>query len=284
MKINRNPFRRIYKTKGEFFLEILMILVTAIMSVPIYYLLVTTFKTPAEAVANPMGFPLGFNLDIYIRAWTSMEYPKAFKNSFIITASSISILILTSSMAAYPLARRNNKFNKVVFFGILAGIMIPYHMAIIPLYKLIISLRLMNTLTGVILILSFTHLPFAVFLLTGFIRTIPIELEEAAYIDGYSVFFTFWRITFPLLKPAVATVIILESLGIWNDFLTPLLFLQGRENAVILLEVFRNIGQFSVDWTNMFPMMVLAIAPMLIFYILMQKYIIRGIASGAVKG
>ncbi|MBF9014556.1 carbohydrate ABC transporter permease [Oceanispirochaeta sp. M2] len=265
-------------------LEFFMIGLAAVMAIPVYYLLVTTFKTPAEAIAHPLGLPDRISFDIYIKAWKAMEYPKAFRNSFTITASSVFILVILSSMAAFPLARRNHRLNRILFFGILAGIMIPYHMALIPLYKLVISLKLMNTLIGVILIVSFTHVPFSIFLFTGFIRTIPAELDEAAYIDGCSVFRTFWSITFPLLRPAVATVIILESLGIWNDFLTPLLFLQGREKAVILLEVFRNIGQFSTDWTNLFPMMVLAIAPMLIFYMFMQKYIIKGIASGAVKG
>jgi len=272
------------KKRADLLLEILMILLAAIMAIPVYYLIVTTFKTPAEAIADPLGLPSRLGFEIYIKAWKAMEYPKAFRNSFVITVSSVSILVFVSSMAAYPLARRNHRLNRILFFGILAGTMVPYHMALIPLYKLVISLKLMNTLIGVILIASFTHVPFAVFLFTGFIRTIPVELDEAAYLDGCTVFRTFWRITFPLLKPAVGTVIILESLNIWNDFLTPLLFLQGREKAVILLEVFRNIGQFSTDWTNLFPMMVLAIAPMLIFYIFMQKYIIKGIASGAVKG
>ncbi|WP_230391395.1 MULTISPECIES: carbohydrate ABC transporter permease [unclassified Oceanispirochaeta] len=270
--------------KWDMILEFFMIGLAAVMAIPVYYLLVTTFKTPAEAIAHPLGLPDRISFDIYIKAWKAMEYPKAFRNSFTITASSVFILVILSSMAAFPLARRNHRLNRILFFGILAGIMIPYHMALIPLYKLVISLKLMNTLIGVILIVSFTHVPFSIFLFTGFIRTIPAELDEAAYIDGCSVFRTFWSITFPLLRPAVATVIILESLGIWNDFLTPLLFLQGREKAVILLEVFRNIGQFSTDWTNLFPMMVLAIAPMLIFYMFMQKYIIKGIASGAVKG
>jgi raffinose/stachyose/melibiose transport system permease protein len=270
--------------KSDLILEIFMIALAAVMAIPIYYLFITTFKTPAEAISSPMGFPDRVSFDIYIKAWQAMEYPKAFRNSFVITASSVFIIVILSSMAAFPLARRNHRLNRILFFGILAGMMVPYHMALIPLYKLVITLKLMNTLIGVILIVSFTHVPFAIFLFTGFIKTIPVELDEAAYLDGCGVFRTFWSITFPLLKSAVATVIILNSLNIWNDFLTPLLFLQGRENAVILLEVFRNIGQFSTDWTNLFPMMVLAIAPMLIFYLFMQKYIIKGIASGAVKG
>ena len=288
--ITKNLFRRIRpaRTKTErrvdLVIEIVMIGLAAVMAIPVYYLIVTTFKTPAEAVAHPMGFPARISFDAYAQAWKAMDYPRAFKNTFVITASSVTILVISSSLAAYPLARRNNILNRIIFFGILAGLMIPYHMALIPLYKLVISLRLMNRLIGVILIQSFTQVPFTIFLFTGFTRTIPIELDEAAYIDGCSVFRTFWTITFPLLKPATATVIILQSLGIWNNFLTPLLFLQDREKAVILLEVFRNIGQFKTDWTNLFPMMVLAIAPMLIFYLFMQKYIIKGIASGAVKG
>ncbi|GKX31583.1 sugar ABC transporter permease [Vallitalea longa] len=265
-------------------LEIVLVILTIFMLVPIYYLVVTTFKTPEQATANPMGLPTSINFKAYVDAWKLMEYPRVFKNNLIITGTAVFGVVMLSAMAAYPIARRRHKLNKIVFFIFLTGIMVPYQMAVIPIYKLMISLKLMNKLAGVILIDIFINVPFAVFLFRGFISTIPIELEEAASIDGCGIFKVFWRVTFPLLKPVIATVIILNSLNIWNDFLTPLLFLQSREKDVILQEVYRNIGQFSIDWTSFFPMMVLGVAPLVIFYVFMQKYIIKGIASGAVKG
>ena len=121
-------------------------------------------------------------------------------------------------------------------------------------------------------------------LMKSYVSTIPLELEQAAKIDGAGVFRTFATITFPLLKPTIATVAILNTLTIWNDFMGPLYFLQSREKDVILQEVYRNIGQFSTDWTNLFPMMVLGILPLLVFYIFMQRYIIGGVMAGSVKG
>lgn len=265
-------------------LEAVMIFLAALMLIPLYYLIVTTFKTPMEATAFPLALPGEIHLEGYARAWTAMEYPRVFRNNLMITSISVTGIIILSSMAAYPIARRPHRLNKAVFFVILAGIMVPYQMAVIPLYKLIRTLNLMNSLWGVILIDIFINVPFAVFLFRGFIRTIPYELEEAALLDGCSLSATFWRITFPMLKPVIATIAILDSMTIWNDFLTPLLFLQSREKDVILQEVHRNIGQFAIDWTDFFPMMVLGIAPLLIFYLFMQKYIIKGISSGSLKG
>ena len=265
-------------------LEIVMILLACMVLFPIYYLFVTTLKTPQEATLNPFGLPNHISISGYIKAWNTMRYPRAFMNTLTITMCSVIGIVVITSMAAYTLARRNNKLNKFIFMFLLAGIMVPYQVSIIALYKMVIYLHLMNKLYGVIIIVISLNLPMATFLFKNFINTIPIELEESAAIDGASIMRTFWQITFPLLKPVMATVIILDTLAVWNDFMTPLLFLQDRKNSVILMEVFRNVGQFSTDWTSTFPMLVLGILPLLIFYIFMQKYIIKGVASGSVKG
>ncbi|MEK8131969.1 carbohydrate ABC transporter permease [Paenibacillus filicis] len=265
-------------------LEILMIALAALVAVPIYYLFVTTFKSPQEAAAHPLSIPTHFSFQQYVEAWNAMNYLNVLTNNLIITVTSVALVVIISAMAAFPLARRPHKLNKTIFFLILSGIMIPYQMAIIPLYRLIKAMHLIDSQVGVILIYSFVFMPMATFIFHGFIKTIPIELEEAARIDGCGVGKIFWRITFPLLRPATATIIILVSLNIWNDFVFPLLFLQSREKGTILLEVYRNVGQFSTDWTQMFPMLVLGILPMFIFYLLMQKHIIKGIASGSIKG
>lgn len=266
-------------------LEVIMIVLAAIFLIPIYYLIVTTFKTPDAAVAHPMGLPMDITLDNYISAFKAMNYMQALTNNLIITVSSVIGIIVFSSMAAYSLARRKTHINRIVFLLFMVGMMVPYQMGILALYKLVSQMDLMNTLTGVILIEICYSIPFSIFLFRGFIvATVPIELEEAARVDGSGVWRVYWQIVFPLLTPVIATVAILNALATWNDFMTPLLFLQSREKGVLLLEVFRNIGQFSVDWTNFFPMMFLAVAPLVLFYIFMQKYIIQGITAGSVKG
>ena len=143
----------------------------------------------------------------------------------------------------------------------------------------------MNTPFAVILVNVAINTPQAVFLFKEFIEgTVPKELEEAAEIDGCTVFRKFFRVVLPLLTPVISTVVIIVTLNVWNEFMTPLLFLQSREKDVILQEVSRNIGQFATDWTALFPMLMLGVAPLMIFYVFMQKYIITGVAAGAVKG
>ncbi|MCJ8012263.1 carbohydrate ABC transporter permease [Paenibacillus sp. KQZ6P-2] len=272
-------------TKETAFTEILMLVLAAIFMIPIYYLIITTFKTPADAVSHPMGLPVNITFDNYIRAFKAMNYFHVLSNNLIITISSVAGIVLFSAMAAYSLVRRTNHFNRIVFLLFMVGMMVPYQMGILALYKQVAELGIMNTLSGVVLIEICYCLPFSIFLIKSFISsTVPFELEEAARVDGCGVWRTFWQIVFPLLTPVIATVAILNTLGVWNDFMTPLLFLQSRSKGVLLLEVFRNIGQFSTDWTSFFPMMLLAVAPLILFYIFMQKYIINGITSGSLKG
>lgn len=264
---------------------IFLSLLALIVLIPIYYLIVTTFKSSTEAAIAPMALPSSWDFGGYADAFKAMQYPRAFKNTFLITFVSVTGLILVSSMCGYVLNRREKfRITKVIFLLILSGIMFPYQMSILGLYKVVRGLHLMNSLVGVILIDIAINIPFATFLIKSFVSTIPIELEEAAKIDGASVFRTFWTITFPLMKPMIATVAILNTLTIWNDFIGPLYFLQSREKDVILQEVYRNIGQFSTDWSSLFPMMVLGVLPLVLFYLFMQRYIIGGVMSGSVKG
>jgi raffinose/stachyose/melibiose transport system permease protein len=272
-------------TKGSAVTEILLIFIAAIFLIPIYYLIITTFKTPADAVSSPMGLPINITFDNYVRAFKAMNYFHVLGNNLLITISSVAGIVMFSAMAAYSLVRHTNRFNRLVFLLFMVGMMVPYQMGILALYKQVSQLGLMNSHTGVILIEICYSLPLSIFLIKSFIgSTVPFELEEAAKADGCGVWRTFLQIVFPLLMPVIATVAIVNTLGVWNDFMTPLLFLQSRSKGVLLLEVFRNIGQFSTDWTNFFPMMLLAVAPLILFYIFMQKYIINGITSGSLKG
>lgn len=273
------------KNGYQLLLHLLLLMLAFVVLIPIYYLIVTTFKSGTEAALAPMALPSSWDISGYIQAFIDMQYPRAFCNTFVITAASVGGIILLASMCGYVLNRKEKyRWTKAVFLLILSGIMFPYQMSILGLYKLIRSMHLMNTLLAVIFVNIAVNLPFAVFLFKSFVSTIPLELEEAAKIDGAGVWRTFWTITFPLLQPTIATVAILNTLTIWNDFMGPLYFLQSREHNVILQEVYRNIGQFSTDWTSLFPMMVLGVLPLLIFYLVMQKFVIGGVMSGSVKG
>ncbi len=265
--------------------EAIMIVIAVIWFIPIYYLIVTTFKTPKEASAGPMSLPRVWVFQNYIDAFKNMEYPRSLFNTMEITVLAVGIIVLVTSLAGYALARTKTRWGNRLFLLFLAGLMVPFQMNIVSLFKIVKNVGLMNTVWAVILVDVAINVPQGTFLFKEFIESsVPKELEEAAEIDGCSVIKKFFVIILPLLKPVIATVVILVTLNVWNEFMTPLLFIQSRENDVILQEVSRNIGQFATDWTALFPMMMLGVAPLMIFYIFMQKYIISGVAAGAVKG
>ena len=272
-------------TVRETLVSVVHIIAGIIMLTPIYYLVVTTFKSPEEATKSPLGLPSNPTFDNYIRALDAMNYGHSLANNLVIASFSVTLLIIFASMGAYAIARSRKKIFKNFFSLFMIGLIIPFQVAIIPLYKIVSAFHLMDTLQGVIIINVFCiNLSLSLFLFKGFINTVPAELEEAAFIDGCGVIRAFWLIVFPLLKPVVATVAILSALAIWNDFLTPLLFLQSPDNLVLLQQVYRNVGPFATNWTSFFPMLVLATLPLAIFYLLMQKNIVEGVVAGSVKG
>ena len=266
-------------------LEAAMIFLAILWFVPIYYLVVTTLKNPREATASPLALPRIPEFHNYVAAWKNMQFPRAFGNTLFITVAAVCSIVVFASMAGYALARSKNRAGNTVFLLFMAGLVVPFQMNIVSLYKIVKSFHLMNTPFAVIVVNVAVNMPQAVFLFKEFIEgTVPKELEEASEIDGCSGSMKFFKVVLPLLSPIISTVVIIVALNVWNNFLTPLLFLQTREKDVILQEVARNIGQFATDWTALFPMLMLGVLPLMIFYVFMQKYIIAGVAAGAVKG
>lgn len=271
--------------KKLIFTEIFIIFLAILWFIPIYYLIVTTFKTQQDAMLHPLALPESWQFSNYVNAWTKMEYPRALGNTLMITVSAVLFLVILGSLAGYALARTKSRASGIIFLLFLAGLIVPFQMNIISLYRIVKNLGLMNNQLAVILVAVAINIPQTVFLFKEFIdSSVPWELEEAAIVDGCSVPRRVFYVVLPLLKPVTSTTVILVTLNVWNEFMTPLLFLQSRSRGVILQEVSRNIGQFSTDWATMFPMMMLGVAPLMIFYIFMQKYIVAGVAAGAVKG
>lgn len=266
-------------------LTVFLMIITAIFMVPVYYLVVTTLKTGAEAAAAPMALPKTLDFSAYVKAFHKMHYPRALWNTFYIAFLTVFLNIVLSSMASYSLARRPNKFNRFVFMIFVGGMMVPFQMGLASLFSLMSKLHLVNTPYSVILINASGSLISSIFLMKSFVSSaVPLEIEEAGRIDGCSVFGIFFKIVLPLMKPVIATMSIIVMLGSWNDFLNPLLFLPSPSKAVLLQELKTNIGQFSVDWASMFPMLVLAVMPLTLIYLFLQRYIIAGVAAGSVKG
>ncbi|XID93969.1 carbohydrate ABC transporter permease [Paenibacillaceae bacterium WGS1546] len=250
---------------------------------PIALIFISSLKTSPEFMADPFGWPKQWTFASYEAAWHSANFSTYFSNSAIITALSIASIVLLGSMTAYGLSW-NFKGSKTLFSYFLLGIMIPIQAKIITLFILLKQLGLINTHFGLILVFIAFNLPMAVFIFFGFFKTIPVELKDAAQLDGCSEVGTFWRIILPISRPIIATVVILTGLYVWNSFFLPLILLQDKKLFPITLGLQRLKGEFSVDWPLFFAAMVMLMIPMIVLFVLMQKQFIKGLTSGAVKG
>lgn len=263
--------------------EACMLIISILILVPFYYLVVNTFKSPQEMSASPLALPSAINFDNYIKAFESMDFFRSFTNSLLITLISVTFIVVFGAMAAYPIARRKHKFYKGMLFYFLIGYMVPAQTIMIPLYLLLQNIGLLNNIAGLILVYT-SWCNFALFLYQGFFKGLPNDIEEAAMIDGCGPWKCFWIVVFPLLKPITTTIIIFEVMWVWNDFLYPYLFLSSNKSFTLVMQVYKGVGQFSNDWAMMLATMVIVLVPVVIFYLIMQKNIVAGITSGAVKG
>ncbi|KKO51464.1 carbohydrate ABC transporter permease [Paenibacillus sp. DMB20] len=261
-----------------------MILIALVFLVPFYFLFVNSVKTFGDLLRDAAALPTSLEWSNYTRAWDITNFPSAFRNSLIVTVVSILLLALISAMTAYQMVRRNTRFNRMLFAMFVAAMVIPFQSIMIPLVKVTSSMGLNNSLFGLIICYLGFGVPLSVFLFHGFTKSIPLEIEEAATVDGSSVYGVFFRVVFPLMKPMFVTVIILNTLWIWNDYLLPSLILTSADLRTIPIATFAFFGQYTKQWDLALPALVLGIMPVIIFFLLMQKYIIEGITAGAVKG
>jgi len=269
--------------------ETLLLIVAIFYLSPIYIMLVNSFKNRQELYENVLAFPKDFSFQYYIAAIEKMNFLSAFGNSLYITVISVIFIVILSSMTAWMLARTNNRISKIIFMTFIATMLIPFQTIMMPLMQEMnwimktTGIPMLNTRGGLIFMNIGFNTSMAVFLYHGFIKSIPISLEEAAMIDGASKFSIFWRIIFPMLKPITVTVMILNVISIWNDYLLPSLVLTQKELRTIPLSTFYFFGEFTIQWNQAMAGLVLTIIPVVIFYVFAQKYIIKGIAEGAVK-
>jgi raffinose/stachyose/melibiose transport system permease protein len=270
-------------TKGIFLLEIIAIIIALIFLVPFYFVLVNSIKGFAEILIDAAAWPKEFLFSNYAKVWEIINFPKAFWNSVIITVFSNIGIVVISSMAAWKMVRTPGKFSKILFIVIVSAMVIPFQTVMIPLMKLGGTLNLTNSIPGLIIMYFGFGVPLSLFLYHGFVKTVPVEIEEAARIDGCSQFGVFWRIVFPLLKPITVTVVILNTLWIWNDYLLPLLVLQDASLRTIPLATSSFFAQYTKQWDMGLAALVLGITPVIIFFLFLQKHIIKGIASGSIK-
>ncbi len=255
--------------------------------VPFVLVFLNSFKTKRDIIKNPFSIVAekGYSFANYVKAFEKMNFLKAFGNSLFITGLSTILVIILASMTAYYFTRAKNTFSKIFFAMMAASMIIPFQAIMIPLVSIYgAQLHLLNHR----LTLIFMHTGFAmsmsVFIYQGFIKSgIPISLEEAAYLDGASKVTTFFQVVFPLLKPTTATLVILNVLAFWNDYLLPSLVLGKKDLFTLPLSTYAFYGTYSADYGVIMAALVLTVAPILILYLFLQKHIIDGVVAGAVK-
>ena len=255
-----------------------------IFILPFFFMLVNSLKERREANVLSIALPKNFQWSNYKEVLTAGNYIliTAFKNSLTLMIGAVALLIITGSMAGYILHRRNGAGMKVINALILSGLMVPP--AIMPTIWLMQGIGIYKTLFGMILVEVALQTPFTILLYRGFMSSIPVELEEAGYIDGCTRIQLFTKIVFPLLKPITATVFILNSVAVFNDFTNPLYFLPGAKNVTVQQTLYNFLGQYSSSYNLLFANVILITIPMLILFIIFNKKIVEGMVAGAIKG
>lgn len=272
------------KKTVKFILSILIVVIGLIHLIPFYVLVTTSLKGKGD-FSSKWAFPIDIEWSNFAEAWEQANLGSALMNSIIITFFAGLLLIVLGSMAAYPLARRQTKLNKFVFALIISIMVVPPLTALVPLYKLVVDIGMMNTRTIAVLNNVASFSPLAIFLYTSFIRsTVPKELEEAARIDGASTMGIFFKIVFPLLKPITATVLIVTCVYIWNDFQFAIFFLQADEVKTFTVTLQGFFGENTNNLNLVGAASIITMLPMTILFLFLQRFFIRGLAGGAVKG
>ena len=255
---------------------------------PLYMTIIIAFKNPSEMtndVAGALAFPSSWKLDNFKEAMEVTNFWHTLGNSLLITISTIVLKLLIHSLAGYVIGRNmaRKKGYRFIYFYIVSGMFVPFAILMMPLVKETAILGLDNRL-GVILLYLVFYMPMNVMLYSGYLKNIPLAMEEAAEIDGASAWKTYWTVIFPMMKPMHATVAVLTALGTWNDVMTPLVIMSGTKGTTLPLAQLNFQTQFGTNYNLAFASYLLALIPILIFYVICQKQILNGVANGAVKG
>jgi raffinose/stachyose/melibiose transport system permease protein len=281
--------KKLSRSSGRIFANSFLTVLCLIYLSPVYIMLVNSFKNRAELYENILALPRHFGFQYYAAAMERMNFPRAFANSFLVTSFSILCLVVLSSMCAWMLVRSGGSLSKILFMIFVATMLIPFQTLMMPLMQMMsgvkrnLGIPMVDTLGALVYMNTGFGASLAVFLYHGFVKTIPRSLEEAASIDGCSIFGIFWRIVFPMLKPVTVTVTVLDVIWIWNDFLLPSLVLTSKAHRTIPLATASFFGEFTIQWNMAMAGLMLTIIPVIVFYLCAQKYIVKGVAAGAVK-
>lgn len=279
--MRRKHKKHIIKT---WILSIAALAVGIVFVSPLYLVFVNSVKTVREIYLSPLGLPVEISWNNFGRVMEKIDFGQALKNSLFFVVFGVAGLLVICSMAAYRLARHRTRVNKFVYLLLVSSILVPFQTVMIPLIKIIASIGLYNTRIGVLLAYYGYGIPFAVFLFYGFLSSIPREIEEAALIDGGSLFQVYRCIILPLLKPICVTVAVLDVLWIYNDFLLPFVLISDNELRTLPLVMYTFFTAYERPWDLAMASLTMVFTPAIIMFVILQKQITGGIVSGAVKG
>ena len=275
------------KERVNWVLTIVLILGTLTVFFPLYMAIIIAFKKPTEMtndVAGALSFPQQWSFDNFAQAMEVTDFWHSLGNSLLIAVATIVLAILIHSVAGYAIARSmaSHKMYRVVYLYIVSGMFVPFAILMMPLVKQTAQMGIANRF-GVIVLYVVFYMPMNLLLYAGYLKNIPIALEEAAFVDGSTTWNTFWKIIFPIMKPMHATVAVLTAMQVWNDVMTPLVIMSGTGMNTLPLAQLNFQTQFGTNYNLAFASYLLALLPILIFYVICQKQILNGVVNGAVK-
>ena len=250
---------------------------------PLYVIVINTFKSSAEMSMDPIGLPKTWNFENYTYAFGHLPIVNAFKNTIIVTVVGVGLQVLFGALAAYGMILKKSKFTAVIGVLLMLSFIIPGQTLLIPQYRMEAQVGLVDSLLGLIVLYA-GGATFCYFLIVQYMRGLPYEIIEAARIDGAGPFRIFWTIVLPLIRPILTTVIVFQTMGTWNDFMTPSVYISSTNKQTIVLQVFNAISTFTTNWPLFMTVTSIALIPVFVFFIFCQRWIVAGLVAGSVKG
>ena len=273
------------RPRGSLAISLLMAVLALIYLYPLILVVINSVKTFSQIMENVIALPSHLHWENFANAFTLMRYPNLFLNTLVVTIMGTGGVVLLASIAGFKLSRTRTRISWLVFLLCVAPMMIPFHSFMIALVKIAKTLHLTNSIWGLGAIYWGLGVPLSLFMYHGFAKTVPTELDDCASIDGARPLRAFFQVIFPLLQPVTVSVIVINAMWMWNDFLLPLLILSGAKKSLTLqLAAYNFFGQYKIEWQNAMAGVLLTIIPAIIFYLALQRHIIKGMVAGAVKG
>lgn len=270
---------------GIIVLQICMTLLALLFAMPVFIIINYSLKTKKELYINsPLSLPSSLYLENYKKAFTKLDMGTTFFNTACYTIFSVIILAILCGITAWAIARCRSRLFKFIYIYFIVGILIPAQALFLPIYTIGYKMHLVNTRFGIVFIYVATGMAFGVFLMTSFMSTVPLELEEAARIDGCSLVRTYFSVVLPLLRPAMATLIIMQAFQIWNDYLMASLYVSKKQLKTLIVAMQALFSAQSSDYTTAMAAIMISVLPMVVLFVCLQKYFIKGMTVGAVKG